>query len=104
MNHRVLQYLELLRLDSHDRFEIWLARLGRYEGMIRDRLRAKHLPEDLVYLSLIESGFSNTAVSRAKAVGMWQFMASTAPLYGLTGDPRGDEPRDPHQAAQAAGH
>src|SRR5256886_2294099 len=102
MNHRVLQYLEFFRLDSRDRFEIWLARLGRYEGMIRDRLRAKHLPEDLVYLSLIESGFSNTAVSRAKAVGMWQFMASTARLYGLTVDPWVDERRDPYKATEAA--
>src|SRR5256886_15624619 len=102
MNHRVLQYLELLRLDSRDRLEIWLARLGRYEGMIRDRLRAKRLPEDLVYLSLIESGFSNTAVSRAKAVGMWQFMASTARLYGLTVDPWVDERRDPYKATEAA--
>jgi len=102
MNHRVLQYLEFFRLDSRDRFEIWLARLGRYEGMIRDRLRAKRLPEDLVYLSLIESGFSNTAVSRAKAVGMWQFMASTARLYGLTVDPWVDERRDPYKATEAA--
>jgi len=102
MNRRVLQYLEFFRLDSRDRFEIWLARLGRYEGMIRDRLRAKRLPEDLVYLSLIESGFSNTAVSRAKAVGMWQFMASTARLYGLTVDPWVDERRDPYKATEAA--
>src|SRR2546421_7735854 len=102
MNRRVLQYLEFFRLDSRDRFEIWLTRLGRYEGMIRDRLRAKRLPEDLVYLSLIESGFSNTAVSRAKAVGMWQFMASTARLYGLTVDPWVDERRDPYKATEAA--
>src|SRR5438105_1745149 len=102
MNRRVLPYLEFFRLDSRDRFEIWLARLGRYEGMIRDRLRAKRLPEDLVYLSLIESGFSNTAVSRAKAVGMWQFMASTARLYGLTVDPWVDERRDPYKATEAA--
>ena len=102
MNRRVLQYLEFFRVDSRDRFEIWLARLGRYEGMIRDRLRAKRLPEDLVYLSLIESGFSNTAVSRAKAVGMWQFMASTARLYGLTVDPWVDERRDPFKATEAA--
>src|SRR6266566_7056331 len=102
MNRRVLQYLEFFRVDSRDRFEIWLARLGRYEGMIRDRLRAKRLPEDLVYLSLIESGFSNTAVSRAKAVGMWQFMASTARLYGLTVDPWVDERRDPYKATEAA--
>src|SRR2546425_7904039 len=70
--------------------------------MIRNRLRAKRLPEDLVYLSLIESGFSNTAVSRAKAVGMWQFMASTARLYGLTVDPWVDERRDPFKATEAA--
>src|SRR5438477_10294632 len=92
-NRRVLEYLEFFQVDSRDRFEIWLARLGRYEGMIRERLRAKRLPEDLLYLCLIESGFSNTAGSRAKAVGMWQFMASTARLYGLTVDPRVDERR-----------
>src|SRR5881296_3872181 len=101
-NHRVLEYLEFFQVDSHDRFEIWLSRLGRYEGMIRERLRAKRLPEDLVYLTLIESGLSNTAVSRARAVGMWQFMASTARLYGLTVDPWVDERRDPFKATEAA--
>src|SRR5260370_903973 len=75
---------EFFQVDGRDRLEIWLSRLGRYQGMIRERLRAKGLPEDLVYLTLIESGLSNTAVSRARAVGMWQFMASTGRLYGLT--------------------
>src|SRR5256885_8585535 len=70
--------------------------------MIRDGLRARRLPEARVYLSLSESGFSNTAVSRAKAVGMWQFMASTARLYGLTVDPWVDERRDPYKATEAA--
>jgi peptidoglycan lytic transglycosylase D len=101
-NRRVLEYLEFFQVDAHDRFEIWLSRLGRYEGMIRERLRAKRLPEDLIYLTLIESGLSNTAVSRAKAVGMWQFMASTARLYGLTVDPWVDERRDPFKATEAA--
>jgi membrane-bound lytic murein transglycosylase D len=101
-NHRVLEYLEFFQVDARDRFEIWLSRLGRYEGMIRERLRAKGLPEDLVYLTLIESGLSNTAVSRARAVGMWQFMASTARLYGLTVDPWVDERRDPFRATEAA--
>src|SRR5881628_1505350 len=99
---RVLEYLEFFQVDSRDRFEIWLGRLGRYEGMIRERLRAKGLPEDLLYLTLIESGLSNTAVSRAKSVGMWQFMASTARLYGLTVDPWVDERRDPFRATEAA--
>src|SRR5216683_3545501 len=101
-NRRVLEYLEFFQLDARDRFEIWLSRLGRYEGMIRERLRARGLPEDLIYLTLIESGLSNTAVSRARAVGMWQFMASTARLYGLTVDPWVDERRDPYKATDAA--
>jgi membrane-bound lytic murein transglycosylase D len=101
-NRRVLEYLEFFQVDARDRFEIWLSRLGRYEGMIRERLRAKKLPEDLAYLTLIESGLSNTAVSRARAVGMWQFMAATARLYGLTVDPWVDERRDPYKATDAA--
>jgi len=101
-NRRVLEYLEFFQVDASDRFAIWLSRLGRYEGMIREQLRAKSLPEDLVYLALIESGLSNTAVSRARATGMWQFMAATARLYGLTVDPWIDERRDPFKATQAA--
>ncbi len=101
-NRQVLEYLEFFQVDARDRFAIWLSRLGRYEGMIRERLGAKGLPEDLVYLALIESGLSNTAVSRARAAGMWQFMASTARLYGLTVDPWVDERRDPYRATEAA--
>ena len=44
-NRRVLEYLEFFQVDARDRFEIWLSRLGRYEGMIRERLRARGLPE-----------------------------------------------------------
>jgi membrane-bound lytic murein transglycosylase D len=101
-NRRVLEYLEFFQLDARDRFEIWLSRLGRYEGMIRERLRAKGLPEDLVYLTLIESGLSNTAVSRARAVGMWQFIAGTGRMYGLQIDAWVDERRDPFKATDAA--
>ena len=101
-NRRVLEYLEFFQLDSRDRFTIWLSRLGRYEGMIRERLRARGLPEDLVYLTLIESGLSNTAVSRARAVGMWQFMSATGRGYGLQIDAWVDERRDPFKATDAA--
>lgn len=101
-NRRVLEYLEFFQLDARDRFEIWLSRLGRYEGMIREKLRQQKLPEDLVYLTLIESGLSNTAVSRARAVGMWQFMAATGRGYGLEIDPWVDERRDPFKATDAA--
>jgi membrane-bound lytic murein transglycosylase D len=103
-NRRVLQYLEFFQVDARDRFAIWLSRLNRYEGMIRARLRAKGLPEDLVYLTLIESGLSNSAVSRARAVGMWQFISGTARMYGLKVDPWVDERRDPFKATDAAVH
>src|SRR5205814_3128026 len=71
---RVQYYLDLYRRKARERFGIWLSRMPRYEPMIRERLQRVGLPGDLVYLALIESGFSNTATSRARAVGMWQFM------------------------------
>ncbi|MGH7539264.1 MAG: transglycosylase SLT domain-containing protein, partial [Gemmatimonadales bacterium] len=101
-NRRVIEYLEFFQVDARDRFAVWLSRLNRYEGMIRARLRSRGLPEDLVYLTLIESGLSNSAVSRARAVGMWQFIAGTARMYGLTVDPWVDERRDPFKATDAA--
>jgi hypothetical protein len=68
---RVQYYLDFFQDRGRERMAIWLTRLPRYESMIRERLQREGLPGDLVYLALIESGFSNTATSRAKAVGMW---------------------------------
>lgn len=99
---RVQYYIDYFLGPTRDRFTIWLGRIARYEGMIRNRFRRLGVPEDLVYLGLIESGYSNTAVSRANAVGMWQFIASTARRYGLTVDPWVDERRDPFKATDAA--
>ena len=99
---RVEYYKGFFLGGARDRFTIWLGRLNRYEGMIRDRFRAAGIPEDLVYLAMIESGYSNTAVSRANAVGMWQFIAGTAPSYGLRVDEWVDERRDPFKATDAA--
>ena len=101
-NDRVEYYMDFFLDDARDRFSIWLGRLNRYEGMIRDRFRAHGLPEDMVYLGMIESGYSNTAVSRANAVGMWQFMSYTAPRYGMVIDDWVDERRDPFKATDAA--
>ncbi|GIW52394.1 MAG: hypothetical protein KatS3mg081_1749 [Gemmatimonadales bacterium] len=99
---QVQYYVNFFLTEARDRFEIWLGRLNRYEGMIRSRFRQYGIPEDLVYLALIESGYSNTAVSRAQAVGMWQFIASTGRKYGLQIDDWVDERRDPFKATDAA--
>ena len=99
---RVKYYVDFFVDPSRDRFNIWLGRLPRYEGMIRNVLRRYNVPEDLIYLALIESGYSNTAVSRANAIGMWQFIRSTGRQYGLRIDGWVDERRDPFKATDAA--
>ena len=99
---RVQYYLDFFQGKGRERMGIWLTRMPRYEGMIRARLQEQGLPGDLMYLALIESGFSNSATSRAKAVGMWQFMKGTAKGYGLRVDSWVDERRDPYRATAAA--
>ncbi len=102
-NHaRVQYYLDFFQGRGRQRMAIWLSRMPRYERIIRERLQREGLPGDLVYLALIESGFSNTATSRAKAVGMWQFMKATGKGYGLRIDSWVDERRDPMRATDAA--
>lgn len=102
-NHdRVQYYLDFFQGPARDRMAIWLERMPKYEPMIRAEMRKQGLPEDMVYLALIESGFSNSAVSRSRAVGMWQFMKGTAKLYHLRVDRLVDERRDPYKATEAA--
>ncbi len=99
---RVQYYLNFFRGMARERFAIWLSRMPKYELMIRRRLQQEGLPNDLIYLALIESGFSNTATSRARAAGMWQFMKGTGKYYGLRVDRWVDERRDPYKATDAA--
>jgi membrane-bound lytic murein transglycosylase D len=101
-HNRVQYYLDFFQTKGRERMGVWLTRMPRYETMIRERLQQDGLPGDLVYLALIESGFSNSATSRSKAVGMWQFMKGTAKLYGLRVDSWVDERRDPYRATDAA--
>ncbi len=99
---RVQYYIDYFTTRSGDRFQVWLERLPRYEGMVRERLASQGLPSDLIYLALIESGFSPHAVSRARAVGMWQFMQATGASYGLRVNSWIDERRDPVKSTDAA--
>ncbi len=64
-------------------FKVWLERSGRYQSMVEELLVSEGLPRDMVYLCMIESGFSPRAYSRASAVGPWQFMSYTARKFGL---------------------
>lgn len=101
-HERVRYYLNFFQGPARERMAIWLERLPRYEAHIRARLQEHGLPGDLVYLALIESGYSNTAVSRSRAVGMWQFMLPTGRMFGLRVDSWVDERRDFYKATDAA--
>ena len=101
-HQRVRYWLDFFQGPARPRFQVWLSRLPKWEPMIRQRLKEADLPTDLVYLALIESGYSNHAVSHASAVGMWQFMRGTALGYGLRVDSWVDERRDPVKATVAA--
>jgi membrane-bound lytic murein transglycosylase D len=101
-NGSVERFVLLFRDKQPDRMALYLKRSGRYEGMIRQKLRARGMPEDLVYLSMIESGFLPSARSRAGAVGLWQLMGEVAQDYGLRVDGYVDERRDPEKSTDAA--
>ena len=102
LNERVEHWM--LRFSTGDKpeFEQTLSRAGLYSDMIRGKLRARGMPEELVYLAMIESGFLTNARSHVLETGMWQFMDPTARAYGLHIDRYVDERRDPVRATDAA--
>jgi membrane-bound lytic murein transglycosylase D len=82
--------------------ERWLRNSGRYFQILRGILREEGMPEELVHLSMIESGVNPNARSWARAVGMWQFVKGTGRLYGLRTSYFMDERRDFEKATRAA--
>ncbi len=102
LNSQVRFFLDRFTGDNRDIVGRWINRSGRYLGMIREILKSRGLPEDLAFTAMIESGFNPLAVSRAGAVGLWQFMAATARRYGLRVDRWVDERLDPEKSTFAA--
>jgi membrane-bound lytic murein transglycosylase D len=100
----LLELLDYYRHDARGRAHMraWLQRSGRYEAMIRATLKQHHLPQDLLYVAMVESGFDPLTESNAGALGMWQFVQSTASTYGLEKNRWQDERRSPERATQAA--
>jgi membrane-bound lytic murein transglycosylase D len=95
---------EIKRFQNRDRsFFIKSYRLsGKYRPYIVEEMRKAGLPEDFSWLPLIESGFKPKALSKARALGPWQFIASTAYRYDLRRDRWVDERMDPERSTQAA--
>jgi peptidoglycan lytic transglycosylase D len=99
---KIGKHIQFFTFHIRDRFELWLLRLERHRPMIEQVFAEFNLPADLIFLSLVESGFNTNAVSRSKAVGPWQFIKSTAKTYGLRVDKWIDERRDPVKSTLAA--
>ena len=101
---RVIRYLEFYKNDPRGRSmaTVFLKKSGRYGGAIRRVLREQNIPEDILWLSMIESGFDPTIHSHAGAAGLWQFMPEGARIYGLNVDRWVDERHDPERSTLAA--
>ena len=102
MNADVLKYIAFFTGAGRSTFERWLKRSGRYMDLFRSVLQKEGLPPDLVHLVFVESGFNVNARSYAAAVGPWQFMRSSAQLFGLNVNQWVDERKDPEKATVAA--
>lgn len=103
VNAAVVAYIRFFQTDvTRKHFVKWLGRSFKYLDRYRAILREHGLPEDTVYLAMIESGFGNFAYSRAKASGPWQFISATGKMFGLKQDFWVDERRDPERSAHAA--
>ncbi|MDR1395987.1 MAG: LysM peptidoglycan-binding domain-containing protein, partial [Deltaproteobacteria bacterium] len=102
LNQEVLINVNYFLNDARGFMTRSLNRGQKYIPVMKAILKQKGLPEDLVYLALIESGFRTDAVSHASAVGPWQFIAGTGRRYGLTINDWVDERMDPIKATYAA--
>lgn len=102
MNDQVQDWMDYFQGRGRSHFERYLKRSGKYIPMMKKILHQEGLPEDLVYLSMIESGFNPHAYSRARATGAWQFIYQTGKRYGLAADNWIDERRDPEKSTVAA--
>ncbi len=101
-NDEVEQWLDYFTGAGRKHFAIYLERKARVEPIIQPKLKKSGLPQDLIYLAMIESGFSTSAYSHAGASGPWQFIRSTGRLFGLQSNWWIDERRDPLKSTDAA--
>jgi len=101
-NRRVEEQIRYFQTSGRKHFEIYLARSGKYKELMQEIIAEKGLPKDLFYLALIESGYNPHAYSYARAVGPWQFIASTAKRYGLKRNWWYDQRRDFEKSTRAA--
>ncbi len=102
-NEFVSRCIDFLTSDKGRKyFSHWIERTTKWFPMLRRIAREEKMPEEIIHLAMIESALNPKAVSRASAVGMWQFIQSTGELYNLRVTKWTDDRRDPEKATRAA--
>jgi membrane-bound lytic murein transglycosylase D len=101
-NARVRRWINYFQTEGRQSFRRYLERSTRWLPYIHNELEAAHLPMDIMYVALVESGFMPDAASPAGAVGMWQFIRDTGKRYGLRNSWWIDERRDVYKSTRAA--
>jgi len=101
-NKDVLAEIKSFQTVERRDFEASYQRSGRFRDIILEELRKEGVPEELAWMPMIESWFKVNAYSRARALGLWQFISSTGLRFGLQRDQWIDERMDYVKASQAA--
>lgn len=102
MNPDIEKEIRSFQTVERDFFISSYQRSGLYRDLIMSELKKAGVPEELFWLPLVESGFKISALSSARALGLWQFIPSTGYKYGLTRDEWVDERMDVMKSTQAA--
>jgi peptidoglycan lytic transglycosylase D len=102
INSRVETEIKMFTTKRRGDIQRWIKTKAIYERLFRKILRENGVPEEFIYLSMLESEMRTDALSRVGAMGQWQFMDYTAKSFGLKYDYWVDERRDPIKATEAA--
>ncbi len=102
INEDVIKWIQYFQTRGRKAFVTWLRRAEDIIPQTVPVLEKHGLPQDLIYLAMIESGFNNKALSSARAAGPWQFMRATGRMYNLKQNDYVDERRDPEKSTIAA--
>ncbi|WP_258105463.1 lytic transglycosylase domain-containing protein [Marinoscillum sp. MHG1-6] len=101
-NERVRSFVDYFTVRDREYTRAVMSWTQLYFPIFEEALEKHGVPEELKYLSIVESGLRTNAISRANAVGLWQFMSATGKIYGLSNDWYMDERMDPYKASDAA--
>jgi membrane-bound lytic murein transglycosylase D len=101
-NDKIHAFINYFTIRDREYTKMVMRRKNLYFPLFEKYLAKYGLPDELKYLSIIESGLNPRAVSRVRAVGLWQFMSATGRYYGLSNNWYIDERMDPEKSTDAA--